>query len=300
MDYILSKDLKEYHEKNGISLTDSEVATLIYNSSNSFKVIYESLRELASQTEDMELKTQIQMRIDEEAGKWNAFVTNQRNAIYELRFYDNNVAEYVSEGFFLDFSIAYAVGQRCNAKFRMTKYRIYSDKESVLAEKAEAGYLNSELGECHFCEDGLLWELWCCEYEKKINFAMEKNRFESQYFVLKHPFRKGDIVKNFRTGEIGIVNDMANDKKMEKRRAYFSEFADFSDVAVFVEVLSEGNSFYHEHMLPTELGFCPMEELMEPEKEFLIYASEVVKGEGFLSFFEWLKKGLEIKSKNIV
>lgn len=287
-----SKGLKEYQQKHGIKFTDSQLATLIFNSRYSYNEIYASLLELAAQTNDMDLKEQIRRRTEEMSREWKAFTTNKGNAIYLLKYYEESDKEYWEQGYYLAFEDACAVGALFGDKYEIHKHKLFSNHSEATKEFLENEFIQSELGRASYLKDGSLFCLWTREYKGDTD---AEQLFQWQYVPIKYPFRKGDIVQNVLTGEIGVMNGAATDEEMEERLKMRTEHGDISDATVFVEFLNDDGDFYHEHVCPTELDFFDMEQYEGKKKAVLFHASIVVRGHGSLEYLDMLREELKEK-----
>lgn len=282
INYILSNGLKAYQKERGIDLSDSQIATLIYQSGYSMNEIYAALQELAWKTENNELKGQIYERFEEERERWAAFTAESDGMIFLLEVYEESDKEYQEEGYYKCFEAAQDAAYMFHVEYRITKVRIFQDGKAVQEQIRQTGHILSELGTGYFSCNHQLNSFWSTEYKAKISFETENKRFENQYVEIRHPFRKGDIVQNLLTGEVGVVNCIADDEEMETDLSKKMQDEDFSAGVLFVELLDDQGCFYHTHLMPTQIDFWDVEKLKGVRKYLLMHVSDLLKGKGSL------------------
>jgi hypothetical protein len=138
MDFI-SKDMQAYMSENGLTFTDSEKATLIYNSQLPVKERYNRLEKLMAKTEDEKLKKQISREIEIFDEDISAFKKNVGGYVYAVKSYEYPDDPY-TVGFFASAKLAYDYAVGKSYKFDIEKCRIngfsgVSDDGTMLAEK---------------------------------------------------------------------------------------------------------------------------------------------------------------------
>jgi hypothetical protein len=136
MDFI-SKDMQAYMSENGLAFTDSEKATLIYNSQLPLKERYDRLGKLLAATEDEKLKKQISYEIEIFDEDMSAFKKNVGGYVYAVKSYEYPDDSYTA-GFFASAKLAYDYTVGKSYKFDIEKYRIngfsgVSDDGAMLA-----------------------------------------------------------------------------------------------------------------------------------------------------------------------
>ncbi len=114
---------------------------------------------------------------------------------------------------------------------------------------------------------------------------------------MPHPFHRGDVVRNVRTGEWGVV---------ESEPATGKDFIDFEEQVpaafkceyeplIVVEHLSHDGKFYHEHSDPTILETVPEED--SEKYELFRSAGLLLQGKSSLCYVDYLKEKYKAKLK---
>lgn len=97
---IISKDVCNYLEKKGHVFSDFEMATLIYNSRTDMYERLDSLRQVAKNTENLDLKQQIKETIQYENCRIEKMKSNTGEYVYKLEIWEEADGEYQGAGFF--------------------------------------------------------------------------------------------------------------------------------------------------------------------------------------------------------
>lgn len=287
IDYILSRDVKKFMEEHQITLTDSQIATLIWHSPNSLTDKYESLKELSMATSDETLKQQICDRFEAYKKIWEVVTENDGSCIYSLEVYEEDEKEYDIIGYFSSFEIAVAAAEHLETGYWIQKNKVFRNVEDLEALRTDEHILPVLVGSCSFTKEGTVTNIWSDEFTAEIEEIVEE-RFEEQYVYFEHPFQKGDIVKNLVTGDLGVVAFITNGF-MVKKLLEEGLHLDSSDMTINVEFWDDRGYFSHEHVLPTVLEYCDIEELDELLKNLLRTSSFLMKGEGSIQCYEFEK-----------
>lgn len=280
MEYIKSKDLKEYLKRMQYELSDSEKATLIFNSGLPLTKIMEELKLLSETTKDCTLTLQIRERIEYENFLYNSFCDGDETVIFHLETKEEEGYEH--NGLFKTLTAAINFANTLNKEYNIYKRRVYTDDTPIKDELGTASY--NAMGELMSC--------WCKDVQnEKIDSIEWNNRFEGAYLSMPFPFRKGEIVRRISTGDVGIVMGPKSDEEMEEhhKRVINIYHGDFSDTAITVEFLDDSKEkpvFWHGHIMPSDLEYY--EEKQERRKELLRVASNLIKGCGSLEYFQIL------------
>lgn len=284
MEYIKSKDLKEYLERIQYELTDSEKATLIYNSGLPLTNIIEKLKKIAETTKDDILALQIKERIEYEELVYHSFLDCDETVIYHLKTKEEDGYEH--NGLFKTLKAATNFANSLQKEYYICKRRVFT--EDTPSEDEE--FINDELGTANYNAMDELMSCWCKDIQnEKIDSDEWKNRFEGSYLSMPFPLRKGEIVRRISTGDIGIVMGPASDEEMKEyhKRVINVYHSDFSDTSITVEFLDDSGKkslFWHDHILPSDLEYY--EEEQEGRRELLRVASNLIKGNGSIEYFQ--------------
>ena len=269
-----SRQMREYYEENGMTLSDFEQATLVWNSlERSRTEKLEALTEISEKTEDLELKQQIQERLHYEELVWKEFTDNsERKYIYVSAEYDDNT---YPDGFFWDFETAFEYTKEICADRKM-KYVIWKEKVSEAADEAGKGYsymvLNNrgEILNIYVMDNENLKE-----DEEKVG-EEKTDRFEHKFFELPFLFQGGSAVKSINSDEIGVLAEGPGDWKkytdwLKNNGILKEDNLTFSDINVAnVYFLQEDGSWYHDHvrLLNIETVEVPVDFVDKKEEVF--------------------------------
>ena len=223
MELIMSKTVSKIYEEKHISFSDFEKATIIYNSHYPREEIMDELADLYRKTKDKELKEQLKTRLEYEEETIRRFKTNEDGkCVYIVKFGD----EEWGSGFFSIYKIAVIYGMNDEMKRDFTiskfliidgeipmkrtsvKYNPYFFKDINLDKTETSVYSGDAEAEIHYYHNGSIKSIWSNEFsieeEEKIDYC-NPNRFENKFIVFYNPFERGDVVRECRSGEIGVV-----------------------------------------------------------------------------------------------
>ena len=306
LDFI-SKDVREYMERNGLEFTDFEKAALIQNAGLPVLRRLELLEQLAEKTEDASLKENILARLASDRRDLELFRDNTEGYVYAVEALDDK-EPYIC-GYFAAADLAYAHGMKQGCKFRIEKYLIvgFNGRD---AKKAK-GYFNpnlmgeADMEECveeydyrglpeagaQYDKDGTLEYFWSAELERSdeenISRSFDSTRFENVFIKVPNPFERGDIVRLTTDPEgHGIVqsSQLEWQEFLERVASGRAKWVDFSDASITVDFLQDNGHIGHDHISPVFL------EKFEPQKgdmdyDVLMTASGVHQGKCTLDFF---------------
>lgn len=146
---IPSKDVRDYLKEREHIFSDSEKATLIYNSDWSRPEKHEALSELGSVTADLELKKQIAER-----NQWNErclekIKDNSEQHVYKLEIWGEEDHEYMDTGIFATWELAEddacdseVATVRYNEKGEVADYSDVSFPIEIVDENANFGHMH--------------------------------------------------------------------------------------------------------------------------------------------------------------
>lgn len=263
MEAIISKDYRKFMEDNDIYLSDWDKATLIYNQ---YEVSYaekvEALREIKDNTDDEQLREQIEERSERDSRYLEMYYKADPNAYYGLSIWYKD--HFYEEGIFRDFKSAFETGMEKGERFKIRKEYFVETKEPEKAGLVEGAVL--------FYQDGKAEKILGL-YEVG-HAGVDISHFEDRYVDLPLCFKMGDMVHIVGTECYGIVTGTMDEQKYYQQ---VKEFGDFSDFQVCVDLLYRGDKylsvFSHEHVHPTELEYARFES-GDPRKGFMEYMQQ--------------------------
>lgn len=279
----MSAFMRNYYREQGITFTDSQQATIIWNSDLPMPEILDALREIASTTTDEMLKEQIRERLAAEAENERIFLENDGS--YFFIFIPDDEDEWGSRYFStLDAAIAYGK-DRSKETFQIRK-ESFTDKfdGSAANNDSDKMYVG---GQAQYTKGGVLLECACYTEETSINFSHPyQSRFEDAYIPLQNPFELGDIVKIAGDSRPAIVEVSQEDWKsaLERNTNGSREIPpSYDNISLTVEFL-DGGEMYHGH--PPILWLEKIDQWDDKlEWDVLQEASRLMKGTGSLENF---------------
>lgn len=279
----MSTFMRNYYREQGITFTDSQQATIIWNSDLPMPEILDALREIASTTTDEVLKEQIRERLAAEAENKRIFLENDGR--YFFIFVPDGENEWESRYFStLDAAIAY--GKDHSKETFQIRKESFTDKfdGSAANNDSDKMYVG---GQAQYTKGGVLLECACYTEETSINFSHPyQSRFEDAYIPLQSPFELGDIVKIAGDSRPAIVEVSQEDWKraLERNTNGSREIPpSYDNISLTVEFL-DGGEMYHGH-LPI-LWLEKIDQWDDKlEWDVLQEASRLMKGTGSLENF---------------
>lgn len=279
----MSTFMRNYYREQGITFTDSQQATIIWNSDLPMPEILDALREIASTTTDEMLKEQIRERLAAEAENERIFLENDGS--YFFIFIPDDEDEWGSRYFStLDAAIAY--GKDHSKETFQIRKESFTDKfdGSAANNDSDKMYVG---GQAQYTKGGVLLECACYTEETSINFSHPyQSRFEDAYIPLQNPFELGDIVKIAGDSRPAIVEVSQEDWKsaLERNTNGSREIPpSYDNISLTVEFL-DGGEMYHGH--PPILWLEKIDQWDDKlEWDVLQEASRLMKGTGSLENF---------------
>lgn len=279
----MSAFMRNYYREQGITFTDSQQATIIWNSDLPMPEILDTLREIASTTTDEVLKEQIRERLAAEAENERIFLENDGR--YFFIFVPDDESEWGSRYFStLDAAIAYGKGHS-KETFQIRK-ESFADKFDGSAANNDSDTMYAG-GQAQYTKGGVLLECACYTEETSISFSHPyQSRFEDAYIPLQTPFELGDIVKMAGDSRPAIVEISQEDWKraIERNTNGSREIPpSYDNISLTVEFL-DGGEMYHGH--PPILWLEKIDQWDDKlEWDVLQEASRLMKGTGSLEDF---------------
>ena len=286
-DIIRSKDVRKYINEIGHQFMDKELATLIYNTDWSIPEKHKELLELGNLTTDIELKRQIEERVNYDNSCMEQIKSSSGNCVFKLEIWVEEDDEYTDAGMFASWQLAEYHAQKSTRKFRVTKMAVYNTKQ----EWDEDDWCESEIAYIQYNEKGQARYYWGNDIDNSDLQNYERKRFEYAYVTVPHPFEEGDIVRIIGTDDIGIVRFDKKDKWKEWDEMLKSGEGwlpnwdpDYSDISFPIEIPNENAEFGHFHVSPLDVEYAELED--DERKNLLEMASYLVKGRCYIQEFQ--------------
>ena len=279
----MSAFMRNYYREQGITFTDSQQTTIIWNSDLPMPEILDALREIASTTTDEMLKEQIRERLAAEAENERIFLENDGS--YFFIFVPDDESEWGNRYFStLDAAIVY--GKDHSKETFQIRKESFADKldGSAVNNDSDKMYIG---GQARYTKDGVFLECECYTEETSISFSHPyQSRFEDAYIPLQNPFELGDIVKIAGDSRPAIVEVSQEDWKsaLERNTNGSREIPpSYDNISLTVEFL-DGGEMYHGH--PPILWLEKIDQWDDKlEWDVLQEASRLMKGTGSLENF---------------
>lgn len=238
MDFIRSKDVRDYLKQQHYLFSDAEKATLIFHSGYPIERTLDKLKTLMEHTADTALAKEIQERIEYENVIYETLVSGDDSVIFQLEVKDDGEFEHL--GLFKTFEGALSVANSFHKEFLIRKKIVLTETNTNTIKDLS---FHDEIGRAQYTENGERMYQWCKEVEDEvIGDSCKGRRFEDAYVSFPYPFKIRDTVKNVRTGRVGTISVLAPERK---------EFMDYLDFSLTVEYKAGG----HEHVFPGDVEY---------------------------------------------
>lgn len=265
----ISNVFQELYTKHNTSFTDTQKATIIWQSRLSLTERLNSLSDILNSTTDEQLKSQIQRRLDHENGILRHFFKEDHHVIHEVYLdYECHPAQV-----FRSLTDAVNYGKEyCKKSFQICKET--SDQHTNSSHNTSIGVT------VEFLKDGAIiscFYSWSEEDDKNCLRMSESNSFEEAYFPVLNPFDRGDIVRIIGDNRPAIVMTSQEDwNQFQERIKQFTYPPTYDTNSLTVEFLYPNGEFHHGH--PNILYLEKLEHWdNEDEWQFLQMVSELLK-----------------------
>lgn len=279
----ISDFILDYYKENGYAFTDSEKATIFWNSELSRPEVMAALRKIADTTADETLKTQIQARLDEMSE------TERRFAGNDGRYFFLSIPDNEDEGnaCFTALEAAIAYGK----EHSIEKFKV--EKEPLMDQwgNRHVGYDSGpQYGYAEYAKDGVLLECVCSTSHIHVTITGSMaSSFEEAYIPVHNPYKPGDIVRRIGGNAPAIVvtsqEKWDNDVKRHLARASDLIPANYENTRIFLLYLDGEDG----RMYDTIWHILSLEKIEEWDNELewnlLQAAGKLVRGEGSLDNF---------------
>ena len=276
--YIPSATVRSFMQQQKWDFSDSEWATIIYNSMDTISQKHTILELLGLDTLDKQLSCEIKERLSYDNMAFELFCNDSAGYTYVVLI-DGDAIAAVCDSFI----IAYKTGCRYIEEFTIEKHAVqYEDSKPATMRSIESSLLTGgepavkeetlppdyyfpPVAGLTFDAKGSLIRYFSSETssEQALNIeGMEPNRFEYRFIEVPNPFDKGDKVKfaidsQYNKEQVFTVstshnqwNTFINDPKKRK-------LSDWSDASIIIK--TNPASFDHEHINPIYLELIDSE-----------------------------------------
>lgn len=284
----MSDFMQNYYQETGITFTDSERATILWNSVFPLPKaeILDALKEIADTTEDDLLKTQIYERLDAERDIGQRFGENDGRCFFVCTPSDEGPKEKWDSSYFAALKAAVAYGKEESRGIFKIEKKIFEDCRT----DDDSDETNAMDGCAWYTKDGELIHCTCFPYMFGIKGRLgygDPSRFEDAYVPLQNPFEIGDIVRIAGDSRPAIVQESREQwYRLLERNTRESHIIhpSFDDNCLRVEFLNNDGEMFHDH--PHILSLEKIDQWEdELEWELLQAVSRLIKGEGEMDDF---------------
>lgn len=298
VDYIKSKSIKEYLKREAIELPDAHKAALILCSGYPIPMIHSSLQEIAEHTSDQSLKAAIQVKIRQQCQEIHTWKENNSNEVYGLEVYEPDEEAYIMEGIYRSYEAADLHAHYFEMEYIVRKYRLFGKDGLESHFHKRFGYIQAELGALHLDAEGNILKYIPGVGEME---AQQEKTMLDKPVILKHPFRKGDIVTDLETGDTGVVNDCESTlEEWVKQKEELAKCGDTENLGILIEYADPFGNFFERHTYPYHLEYAKEPRTGSASKarwQVLREAQKLIKGIGSLEKFTGCKAMLESKRR---
>ena len=291
-EWIPSETVRKYMEKNGKNLSDFDKAALAWHHPEMlFRERTEALKGIMDTTCDAKLAGQIQERLTYAQNCLNTFFDRKEGMLYDFCAYSEESQEWESYGYYTSGEAAYSYARKLRSRFHIRKYRMIEK-----ADDAERQNPDSEespiVSALYYDKEGELSTYFSNEAVWNGELTEEDaGRFENCYVDILYPFRKGDLVREVGSGEIGVAETEKDDEEYEASRLRLTERQkqgycwEYDDSYIVIEYVDEKGRFSHRHVPAAQVEYAEPDE-ENPKMEVLRHASWLLKGEGSIDAFQ--------------
>lgn len=284
----ISNFMQNYYQEKGITFTDSERATILWNSFLPLPKakILDSLKEIADTTEDNRLKTQIYERLDAERDVEQRFSRNDGGCFFICTPSDEDPKEEWVSYYFSTLEAAITYGKEESLGIFKIEKKIFEECRTDDASDKE----NVVDGSAWYTKDGQMIHSESFPYTLGIRGDVgyrDSSRFEGAYIPLQNPFEIGDIVRIVGDSQPAIVQESREqwncllERNIRDPRRFC---AAYDSNCLRVEFLRGDGEMFHDH--PHIMSLEKIEHWEdELEWELLQSVSRLIKGEGEMDDF---------------
>lgn len=238
--YIPSPDVRTLIKQTCRYFSDSEKATIIYNSHEHLLEIHDELHAIASKTTDTRLKLQIEERLAYNHEAIKLFSAGGDNYYYVLSIIKND--DYKEYQKYKKLGFALNAGKISKREFTVEKFNIET---------------NSTLPVAQFWYDSAarIKYFFSNEYTPTCSNPLNPpngSRFEYAYVVIPNPYNLGDVVRVIGSDRVGVVATSKHLWRQYVKRALLpGSNYDWWDTGIEICYSKIGSD--HEHINPIYL-----------------------------------------------
>ena len=286
LEIIDSNYTRNKYEEIGFQLMDFQKATLIWNKPNiTRQERLSALNKLAIETEDANLKLQINERLLYEEKAMKQFETDlYGETLYVVFDSEGNCARGYFEKYKTAFTYAKNYINKEKTRCEIEKHKIingetiplvktsYRINPNLSKEKPEelVEYSGEAIACIYLDKNANITKLWSNELDDEEDNKVDeyrKERFENQFLALPYVHHEGLPVKYIPTGEYGIIETTMDEWNCFLERVSNGLYVDFSDTTVTVYFLTEKGYWSHQHCNPIYLEVEMPEMNINDEKQ---------------------------------
>ena len=291
----MSDFMQDYYKEQGITFTDSEQATILWNTVVPLPKaeILEALREIADRTADGSLKAQIYERLNTEKETEKRFGENDGRCFFICAPDDGDREAEWQSRYFTTLEAAVAYGrEESQGNFKVEKEAFWDKLDDCRTDNGPEGAYGTDItGGCAwYTKDGMLLDCECYPYTTEISVIFSHgnpSRFEDAYILLQSPFEIGDIVRIIGDSRPAIVQVGQEEWKRGLERNTDGSRAippSYDNTRLTVEFLGDDGEMSHGH--PYILSLEKIDQWEdELEWKLLQSAAQLMKGERALDDF---------------
>lgn len=288
----MSDFMQDYYKEKKITFTDSEQATILWNSVVTLPKaeILNALMEIADRTTDGCLKVQIYERLNTERETEKCFRENDGRCFF-ICAPDESDKEAEWQGrYFTTLETAVAYGrEESQGSFKVEK-EVFWDKLNGGGIDDDPDETDITVGCAWYTKDGMLLDCECYPYTSEISVIFSHgnpSRFEDAYIPLQSPFEIGDIVRiagDSRPAIVQVNREEWNCGLKRNTNGSRTIPPSYDNTRLTVEFLDDSGEMYHGH--PYILSLEKIDQWEdELEWKLLQSAARLIKGEGGLDDF---------------
>lgn len=259
-------------KQHNIILSDRDIATIVWNFSDTPAKKYNALCKLLESSQDKALCLEIRQRIAYDKENLRRFHEYRDGYFYAAHIYTAEYDDII--GHFSSAELAKEYALRKNKPFCIGKFQIVGVRNSIIIPQGEPNprpeavngerfpYRGAPVSECSYNENGELLNHWGYEMSREETRAVDDwgiARFESRFVVLPNPFHRGDIVCTLKNPmDRGIVITSQNEwQELVAQSQKEDSILDICDASITVYFFKADGTYDHEHIAPIQLDyFC--------------------------------------------
>lgn len=297
IDYIKSESCKKYLSEQNIKLEDKLVYALIINNRHyySYEDIKNSIKELATNTLDEEIKAQSEIWLKNHDKEVAAFKKDSGpEYLYIVKYSDRMSRHEEIHGYYRTIDLALKNGKLMADDYELKRFAIEKAFIESIDQNSDSENMLAYTGEAHYFANGKLILV-----NMRMSHEEIEDPIEDRYYIMPHPFRKGDIVKRIyddndnRTLSV-ILSDDDDEMSYQKKRMERITSLEWDSTGIAVEDvdLKTGTIWDNDgHPLPYDFEYYHIDEHTDDIGErVMLNISDIVKGK--IASYQYIQHGL--------